>query len=484
MPIIEFTLACCMPMVRKNAMKHTKILCTIGPATHSTEIIHAMVDNGMNAARINTSHGDFAQYRDMIERIRSVANIPIVMDTQGPKVRLRMNRHIHIEPGESMKIGFSTAEEFYLDAPIFNELQPGDQVVLDDGAFEAVIDEKGEKFITLRFQNGGEVISGRAVNFPGKSLPLDPLTEKDHHTLAFAKEMQIDFIALSFTRDKKDIEAAHQHLAGSTVKIIAKIENQQGIDNFEDILDSADGVMVARGDMGVELPIHEIPLVQKRLIKTCLTTDKLVITATQMLQSMVDSPRPTRAEVSDVANAILDGSDVVMLSGETSIGRYPVRAVRMMNRIAGSAEPHISVKQRFSGSDVETSICSAVRELCTQAHVDKVISITRRGHTAKMLSRLRIKQPLLALTKREEVFRELTLFFGVRPIYYPNIPDSLSTVEAGRFLFENGFIEKNDVVLFVSGEYHPHHPVTNTIQIHNVQDILQYFDNNNGKETE
>ncbi|MDX9755487.1 MAG: pyruvate kinase [bacterium] len=455
-------------------MKKTKILCTIGPATQSADAIRLLIQNGMNAARINTSHGDFDQYRQLIHTVRQVADIPIVMDTQGPKVRLRMERTLQLHPGEALRVGFQPAQKFYLDAPIHAQLMPGDPAIIDDGGFDAVIEEKTEDTILFRFLNGGELVSGRAVNFPGKILPLDPLTDKDRCFLAFACEMDIDYIALSFTRGKDDILACRAHLTNPNVKIIAKIENQQGIDNFAEILDQADGIMVARGDMGVELPPATVPMVQKQLIKTCGAKEKLVITATQMLQSMITNPRPTRAEISDVANAILDGSDVVMLSAETSIGQYPSGAVAMMSRIAETTEPHVDINQPSSDPSVEAAICESVRSLCRTAPVTKIVSVTRGGRTAKLISRLRLQQPILALTGERHTCRTLHLYFGVCPVYTESLPDSIPTVTAGMDLYNKGYLREDDLILFVSGEYRPKQFSTNTIQILSMQDILGY----------
>ncbi len=428
----------------------------------------------MNAARINTSHGDFDQYRSTIEIIRRVADIPIVMDTQGPKIRLRMRENLTVRSGDELEVGFNLTTSFYLDANVYAELSVGDRALIDDGAFEATIVEKGKQNLRFRFKNGGYLTSGRAVNFPGKELPLPPLTEKDIRSLQFARDNWIDYIALSFTRGKEDIFACRSYLEGSGVKIIAKIENQQGIDHFDDILAETDGVMIARGDMGVELPPQDIPILQKRMIRACCSSSQLVITATQMLQSMIDNPRPTRAEISDVANAILDGSDVVMLSGETAAGKYPVEAVRMMSSIAESAEPFVNVQQPARDCSVETAICDSVRLLCETAHVNKIVTVTRRGRTAKMISRLRLQQPILALTSKESIFRELHLYFGVMPVFFENLPASLRTVDAGMYLFHHGYVSVTDRVLFVSGEYNPATSGTNTIQILSIKDLIDY----------
>lgn len=456
-------------------MKRTKILCTIGPASKSPEILHRMVESGMNAVRVNTSHGSFDDYREIIQSVRKLADIPIIMDTQGPKIRLRMTASLRAAAGNTIRIGFDPRNEFFLDADIYEYLQPGDRMLLDDGAFEAVIEEVKDRFIRIRFNNGGHLISGRAVNFPKKTLPLAPLTEKDMQSLVFAREMNVDFIDLSFTRGKADILACRRRLGDDSIKIIAKIENQQGIDNFEEILEYADGVMIARGDMGVELAPEEVPIIQKRLIHECNAHNKLVITATQMLQSMIFNPSPTRAEISDVANAILDGSDMVMLSGETATGKYPVKTVQMMSRIAQYAEKFIHIHNHpVKAGDVERAICDSIKTLCATANVTKIVSVTRRGNTAKLISRLRLQPEILALTSQEKTFRELHMYYGIHPVMYPNLPGSIRTATAGMFLFEKGLLGEEDLVLFASGEYNPSNRATNTIQVLRARDLIEY----------
>lgn len=456
-------------------MKKTKILCTIGPSCSSVTTLKRMIDSGMNAARVNTSHGEFEQYREMIVNVRSVANIPIVMDTQGPKIRLRMKETVTVEEGGTLSVGFNNSHDFFLDAPVQEYLEVGNRALIDDGAFEARIIEKKSDAVVFKFVNGGTITSGRAVNFPKRNLPMEPLTPKDIKSLEFAQKMDVDFIALSFTRGKEDIEACRYYLKDSKVKIIAKIENQQGVDNFNEILQYADGIMVARGDMGVELDPEEIPIIQKRLIQACNESGKLVITATQMLQSMIQNPRPTRAEISDVANAILDGSDIVMLSGETATGKYPVETVEMMTRIAIYSEQFVEKKSvPATGVGVEKAICNSIKHLCESAGVDKIVTVTRRGYTAKLISRLRLKPEILALTAKDYAFRELHLYYGVIPVMYPQMKGSIRTSSAGMFLYQQGLIKENDLVLFASGEYHPREHSTNTIQIIQMRDLIDY----------
>ncbi len=456
-------------------MKKTKILCTAGPATQSPEILQRMVDAGMNALRLNTSHGDFSEYHRMIEQLSCLGNYPVVMDTQGPKIRLRMKEAIEVAHESRVKVGFHPGNDFYLDADVFDYVNVGDRALIDDGTFEAYIMEKTSRYVVFEFCNEGTLFSGKAVNFPKKALPLATLTDKDHKTLEFAQEHEIDYIALSFTRGKHDIDACREKLGSSRVKIIAKIENQQGVDHIQEIIDNVDGVMIARGDMGVELEPEEIPILQKRLIHLCNQAGVLVITATQMLQSMINNPRPTRAETSDVANAILDGSDVVMLSGETAVGQYPVESVRMMSRIARYAEKHVRFQDPPAvDRGTERAICDSIKSLCDMAGVNKIVSVTRRGRTAKMISRLRLQQEILALTSKEETFRELHLYYGIKPVMFPRMKGSVPTISAGMYLHKQGYIDEEDLVLFASGEYQPSDYNTNTIQILPMKDMLDY----------
>lgn len=456
--------------------KKAKILCTIGPSSNKVEVIRFMYNAGMDAARINTSHGTFDDYREIINNLREVANMPIVMDTQGPKIRLRMKRDMTVKPGDHLRVGFEESDEFYLDAPVFEQLDAGDHALMDDGAFEAIIEKKDHGTILFRFMNGGTLTSGRAVNFPRKELPLATLSDKDKESLLFAKEMDIDYIALSFTRGKDDLKNCRYYMGDNALKIIAKIENQQGIDNFDEILKNADGIMVARGDMGVELPPEEIPILQKQLIHKCNDAGKPVITATQMLQSMVNNPRPTRAETSDVANAILDGSDAVMLSGETANGKYPVESVRMMARIAIHAEKEIDrTHDTHVGKGVEQAICDSVKSLSRSAGVKKIVTVTRHGNTPKLISRLRLQPNIYALTSDARSFRELHLYFGIIPVMYNTNEELISAADAGVFLHSKGVIEDHELILITSAEHQPSDLRTNAIQIVYVGDLIRCY---------
>lgn len=456
-------------------MTKVKILCTLGPSSSSPGVVTKLIENGMNAVRINTSHGVFDQYRHMIQMVRQLANIPIVMDTQGPKIRLRTSQPLTINPGFLLRVGYDPSCDFYLDSDIHGYIQAGDTALIDDGGFEAMIEEAGEKSVTLRFLNGGTLVSGRAVNFPKKTLPLASLTEKDIQLMSFAKEMRVDYIALSFTRGKEDIQTCRSYLEGSRIKIIAKIENQQGIDNIEEIVENADGVMVARGDLGVELPPEEIPIIQKKLIAYCGHTTRMVITATQMLQSMIEHPRPTRAETSDVANAILDGSDVLMLSGETAAGKYPIESVRTMSKIARYSEHFIqsnTLWRKIGG--IERMICDSIYAICKSESIDKIVCVTRSGQTAKLISLLRLQQPVIAITSDDCIYRELCLYYGIHPVWFADLPETITTPSAASYLFEQGLLREQDTLLFASSEYSLSTRKTNTIQILKTSDLLEY----------
>lgn len=460
----------------KQSIQNTKILCTLGPSSRTKDTIEQMVKAGMDGARINTSHGDIPQYKGLIDIVRSLGNFPIVMDTQGPKIRLRMKEPAEVHEGDALRAGFTSKDDVYLDQKVQDYVSPGNRALIDDGAVEAVIEEKSHDSLVFRFKNGGHLTSGRSVNFPKTRIPLESLTDKDRQCLAFAKETELDYIALSFTRSKDDVLHCRQLLQGSPVKIIAKIENHEGIDHFDEILAAADGIMIARGDMGVELEPEEIPMLQKQLIEKCNEAGKLVITATQMLQSMVDSPRPTRAEASDVANAILDGSDVVMLSGETANGHYPIAAVEMMARIAGRAEKFL--KKVYSiqpGVEIERAICDSIKNICEESNIQKIVTITHQGHTAKLVSRLRLQPEILAFAEDITLQRELNLYFGVRPIPFPAGHAQLSLPQAGWHLWQAGYVQENDMILFVSSEFMPNGYKTNTLQVLQIRDLLAYW---------
>lgn len=318
-------------------MKKTKVLCTIGPSSASKETIVRMVNAGMNGVRVNTAYGEFTQYSSTIDNVREVADIPIVFDIKGPEIRLKAAQKIAVEKGEVLKVGFNS-EEISFNHDFYEKMEVNDAVYIDNGKIRTKVVEKNSRMVHLLFMNGGVLDDGKGVNVPNKKLATTTFRKEDLEIIRFATERGVEYFALSFVRNTHDLENFKSQVSGFEGGLIAKIENSEGVDNFDEILEVADGIMVARGDLGVEIEPEKVPLVQKAIIRKCNQHGKIVITATEMLESMIQQPNPTRAEVSDVANAILDGTDTVMLSGETAIGKYPVEAVEMMARIAGETE--------------------------------------------------------------------------------------------------------------------------------------------------
>ncbi len=387
-------------------LKKTKIICTIGPASFSKQVIKKMFDAGMNGARINTAYGNLTQYRSTIEAVREIADIPVIVDIKGPEIRIKASQVKTIRKGEIFEIGFN-GEALCFNHDFYDKIEVKDVILIDNGKIRTSVVEKANGRLRLLTNDSGIIEDGKGVNVPNKRLSVPALSQKDLEIVKFAKTQDVEYIALSFTRDAKDVENLSQTLKFSG-GIIAKIENSEGVQNAEEILEAANGIMVARGDLGVEIEPEKVPLVQKSLIKLCNQRGKLVVTATEMLESMIHQPNPTRAEVSDVANAILDGSDAVMLSGETAIGQYPVNAVEMMTRIADEIEKAVKSKVEDTPFvNISDTVSRAIQRICQSMPIDKVITLTKSGYTARMISRFKITQPIIAVTPYCKVKKQL-----------------------------------------------------------------------------
>lgn len=415
-------------------MRRTKIVCTVGPAVDSEEKIEQLMCAGMDAARFNFSHGTHESQLATLNKVRKVRDylgLPVatVLDTKGPEIRIRSFGcgKITLNAGDRFVL---TTDEVEGDETIVSvsyqdlhkELRAGSVVLIDDGLVGMEVEEIDGTKIICRVRSGGDLSNNKSINLPGSSIRLPSMTEKDRADIAFGVEQGFDFIAASFVRrasDIEDIRALLKKLGGEKIGIIAKIENREGVENMEEILRAADGVMVARGDLGVEIPAYEVPIVQKQMIEMSIRMGKTVITATQMLDSMMRNPRPTRAEVSDVANAVFDGTSCVMLSGETASGKYPIEAVTTMARIVEEAESAINYWKRFASRDNESNTipaaishtaCSTARDLGAKA----ILAATTSGYTAKSIARFMPGCPIAAITTSERVRRSLALTWGVR----------------------------------------------------------------------
>ncbi|MFD1773163.1 pyruvate kinase [Paenibacillus rhizophilus] len=473
-------------------MRKSKIVCTIGPASESLENLKKLILAGMNVARLNFSHGDFEEHGARIKNIRVASKelnktVAILLDTKGPEIR---TGKLEVEPIELVQDEYLTltTEEIlgdknrisvtYSDLP--KDVQVGSTILIDDGLIGlTVVDIQGTE-IKTRIVNGGTIKSKKGVNVPGVAISLPGITEKDTNDIIFGIEQDIDFIAASFVRKASDVleirDLLEKHGA-SHIQIISKIENQQGVDNLDEILAVSDGLMVARGDLGVEIPAEDVPLAQKLMIQKCNIAGKPVITATQMLDSMQRNPRPTRAEASDVANAIFDGTDAIMLSGETAAGKYPVESVLTMSRIAEKAESALNHREIFLKQQIaqETTVTEAISQSVSISALDlnakAIISSTVSGHTARVVSKYRPKSPIIAVTTQERTMRQLALVWGITPVHgspASSTDELLETaVKGGK---DSGLVKAGDLVVITAGIPLGHSGSTNLVKVEQIAD--------------
>jgi pyruvate kinase len=451
-------------------VKKTKIICTIGPASLSRNTLKKMYRAGMNGARINSAYGTFDQYRAVIKSLREVADIPIIIDVKGPEMRLRAKGQRTVNKGEFLEVGED--EEIGFNNNIYDDMDVGDNVLIDNGRLRTRVVEKRKGVLKLLATTSGEIGGGKGVNIPNKRLAVPTLVGRDLEIIDLAKENDAEFIALSFTRSAQDVNNLKKKASGFKGAIIAKIENFESVDKFDEILGAADGIMVARGDLGVEIEPEKVPLVQKSIIRKCNQRGKMVVTATEMLESMIYQPIPTRAEVSDVANAILDGTEATMLSGETAIGLYPVESVLMMSRIANETEKAVESNIEDEGFiNTSDTISKAVQRICREMPVDKVVTLTRSGYTARMISRFKILQPIIAVTPDELVKKQLELTFGVYPVHIDYLKEDDHIRRTANKLYAMGLVSDRDTVLFTAALRTSKPHSSNLIEIHNIKEL-------------
>ncbi len=453
-------------------MRKTKIICTIGPASESEERLKDLMLAGMNVARFNFSHGTHEEHKRKFDRVVKVSNdlglqVATMMDTKGPEIRLKDIEGNQVELVAGQKF-ILTTEELLGNSEkasityknLVEDVSEGATILIDDGLIEMVVDAIEETDIICTVINGGIISNHKGVNVPGAVLSMPYISETDQNDIMFGCDMGFDFVAASFVRSKEDILAVREILDAhnSHMKIIAKIENMQGIRNLEEILSVSDGIMVARGDMGVEIPMEEVPVVQKKMIRMAEGQGKHVITATQMLESMIRNPRPTRAEATDIANAIYDGTTAIMLSGESAAGRYPVEAVRTMARIAERTEQDIDyngrMKQGELGKDLDitTAISHATCTTAVDLKAAAIITVTISGFTAGMIAKYKPDCPIIACSVSPRVCRQLSLSWGVTPVWVAreSSADDLFD-EAVRVSEKAGYIKKGDRVVLTAG---------------------------------
>jgi pyruvate kinase len=427
---------------------------------------------GMNGARINTAYGTLDQYRGIINNLRKVADIPIIIDVKGPEIRLKTKGNRTVKKGDVIELGKNGKTSFNND--VYEDLNVGDNVLIDNGRLRTRVVKKQKGVLKLLAITNGEIDDGKGVNIPNKKLAVPTLSSNDLEIVGLAKENDVEFIALSFTRSAQDVNNLKNRASGFKGAIIAKIENSEGVEKFDEILEAADGIMVARGDLGVEIEPEKVPLVQKSIIKKCNQRGKTVVTATEMLESMTYQPIPTRAEVSDVANAILDGTEVLMLSGETAVGQYPIESVLMMSKIANETEKAVESQVVDEGFiNISDTISRAVQRVCQEMSVDKVVTLTRSGYTARMISRFKILQPIIAVTPNERVKKQLELSFGVYPVHIDYLKEDDHILATANKLHSMDLILDQDTILFTAAFRTTKAHSSNLIEIHNIKELVQ-----------
>lgn len=475
-------------------IRKTKIVCTIGPATNNEEMIRQLMLNGMDVARMNFSHGDHPSHLatlKIIKKVRKELNLPVaaLLDTKGPEIRVRQFKDGKVELKKGQNFTLTTREVEGTEEIVsityknlVNDVQVGGTILIDDGLIELTIINITETDIICRVLNNGFVSNNKGVNVPNCQLSMPYISQKDYDDIVFAVENDYDFIAASFVRSAQDVLDIRKVLEDhgcQSIKIISKIENMQGVQNIDEIIRVSDGIMVARGDMGVEIPFEDVPVLQKMIIQKVYEAGKVVITATQMLDSMMKNPRPTRAEATDVANAIYDGTSAIMLSGETAAGQYPIEAVKTMVKIAESAEASINYRLKFKERQtlVNPDITNAISHACCTTAMDlnasAVVTVTKSGFTARMLSKYRPESPIVACVMSEKAYRQLNLSWGVTPIM---IKEEKNTDD----LFENavdaaehaGIVRQGEVVVITAGVPLGVSGTTNLVKVHVVGHVL------------
>ncbi len=470
-----------------NITHRTKIVATIGPASSSREIIKQMVDRGMNVARLNFSHGSYEDHAKMVSLLRSVSAelatpITILQDLQGPKIRVGQlpPEGIKLTQGEQLTLVPQSEVDNFSDAVAIDypylaeEAETGAQILLDDGLLELKIDSVIDKAVICKVVEGGILTSRKGVNLPSLNLSLPSMTQKDQKDLEFGLSQGIDWVSLSFVRQGEDIKALKQFLVdrnAADVPVMAKIEKPQAVANLDEIIAECDGLMVARGDLGVELKPEKVPLWQKTIIRKCNLKNIPVITATQMLDSMINNPRPTRAEASDVANAIIDGTDAVMLSGESAVGKYPLKAVEMLSKIAASVEPELKFANNPPAKNDEThALSEALNAIDQTLNLRYIVCFTATGYTALIASGERPRAMVVAFTTNIDVYHRLNLVWGVKPIHLEREGETFEEMvaTAQNQLIERGLAKSGDKILIMAGIPVQKPQGTNFLKIHTI----------------
>jgi len=470
--------------VLSRVVKKTKIVATIGPASSDKKVLKAMVSAGMNVARLNFSHGEYDVITQWVKNIRSVSdNVAIMLDTKGPEIRTGKveGGEVELKRGQPIlltsKEQVGTSKKLTVRYPKLGKLKKGNTLLIDDGMIELEVQSKTKEGIKAKVIYGGLLGSQKTVTVRGHSVEIPFLSKKDKDDIAFGIKQEMDFVAASFVRKKKDIVQLRKFLKDrkSRMKIIAKIEHWEAVDNIDEIIDIADGVMVARGDLGVEMPLEKVPGIQAEIVEKCNKAGKPVIVATQMLESMTHNPRPTRAEVGDVAQAILQGTDAVMLSGETAKGKYPARSVRTMAIIAKEYDLQVEKSTQVENHESISLFIARAAEIGAKSLNSKLIfTPTRSGFTARNVSRFKPKAPIVAVTQHPWVFKQLQLSWGVIPVLDDRKEKELEKIIYEQIKNHAKMLKKDDTIIVTAGYHTQKKGKTNLLEIYRVSDILSW----------
>ena len=455
-------------------MRRTKIICTLGPNQDDEKIMRKMIENGMNVARFNFSHGTYEEHSkrfDLLKKLRDEMGIPVatMLDTKGPEIRtglLTGGRRVTLKDGQKFILTIKEQEGneklVYVDyEDIVKDVKPQDSILIDDGLIELQVQKTDSTSVECVVVNGGDLGEKKGVNIPGVKIKLPALTKKDREDLDFGIKLGFDFISASFTRNADGIKEIKSILkkSKSDIRVIAKIENLEGINNIDSIIEASDGIMVARGDMGVEIPTQKVPFIQKTIIKKCNLACRSVITATQMLDSMIRNPRPTRAEVTDVANAVYDGTDAIMLSGETAMGKYPVETLNVMAKIAEESEKHLdhrAYRERqvsaMNRKNISNAVCYSAVATADDIGATAILAPSISGFTARMLSKWRPSIPIYGLTPNPETLRRMQMYWGVIPVEQNRASSSDELISSSiTILKKEKYLKKEDLVVVTAG---------------------------------
>lgn len=470
-----------------ETIQRTKIVATLGPACSTYEDIQGLIEAGATMFRLNTSHGDIQDHKSRLDTIRKASIdmgkfTPILVDLQGPKIRIGvLKEEIKLEMDDKIVLSPSVKGEDIIPvdyAGLANDVNPGDMVLIDDGKIELIVEEVKDDKVYARVANPGILKSRKGLNIPGSTSSLDAVTERDIKFIEFAVENNADYVALSFVREKEDILTAKKYLheLGSEIPVIAKIEKPQAVDNMSEIISVSDGVMVARGDLGIEISPEKVPIVQKRIINEATKQRKVVIVATQMLETMIEQPIPTRAEASDVANAILDGTDAIMLSGETSVGKFPKEAVKMMSMIANNVENsdfcryNIDLPLNPNFQKTRQAVVNAAVKMAQDVNAKALVSFTHTGYTPKLLSKLRPKVPIIVISDSPATCRRLNLYWNIISFHkdWDRVLNRSFLIELDNFFFENTNLKRDDYVILTGSIPKLITGKTNFLRVHRI----------------